>query len=194
MLCVRLLLFFVLGTALDAGAGGDGRVPRLRTDDRVVGAAIARGRAQSVTFRRLVDRLDASDLIVHVTRVRLLHRPSGVTQFIAATPYNRYLRITLHADHASDAIVALLGHELQHAVETASAPWVADQASYRALYRAIGHASCGPPQWCFDTAEAVAAGARVYAELRTHSVDSVGRGAIHVRQQPDADDAPVAGP
>ena len=103
MLCVRLLLFFVLGTALDAGAGGDGRVPRLRTDDRVVGAAIARGRAQSVTFRRLVDRLDASDLIVHVTRVRLLHRPSGVTQFIAATPYNRYLRITVHADHASDA-------------------------------------------------------------------------------------------
>jgi hypothetical protein len=77
----------------------------------------------------------------------------------------RYLRVTLSADSASDAIVALLGHELRHALEAADAPEAVDQLTYRALYHVIGHASCAPPRWCFDTADAVRAGAEVYTEL-----------------------------
>jgi hypothetical protein len=187
-----LLLFFVLSTALEARADGDGRVPRLRTDDHLVSAAIAHGRARSITFRSLVDRLAASDLIVHVLRQPVLHRPSGVTQFIVATPHTRYVRITLYANDASDPVVALLGHELQHAVEAAEATAVTDQPSYRALYRDIGHASCGPPRWCFDTAEAVAAGARVHAELRAHNVESDRHRPIQILRGPAADEESLA--
>ena len=140
--------------------------PHVRSTDSVVLAALATGIAISNTFRHLLDRLDASDVIVHVERRQGRVRPSGYTQFIGATRHVRYLRITLTADEVSDAMVAILGHELRHAVETAEVPEVTDQSSYRELYRAIGRSSCGPPQWCFDTEAAVYAGARVHAELR----------------------------
>jgi hypothetical protein len=140
--------------------------PHVRSTDAIVLAALARGRARSETFRGLVDRLEASDVIVHVERRQGGRRPSGFTQFIAATRHVRSLRITLAADEASDATAALLGHELRHALEIAQAPAVIDESSYREHYREIGQASCGPPHWCVDTAAAVHAGARMYAELR----------------------------
>jgi hypothetical protein len=139
----------------------------VRSTDPIVLAALAKGMARSATFRSLVNRLDGSNVIVHVDRRHGGSRQSGFTQFVAATRHVRYLRITLVAGDASHATVALLGHELRHAVETAEAPEVADEAAYRALYRQIGEASCAPPQWCFETAAADEAGARVYAELRT---------------------------
>jgi hypothetical protein len=160
-----LLLLFVLCIPSSTLAGA-GDAAHLRATDGVVRAMIARGMALSFTFRRLVDRLEASDVIVHVTRRRLVSRPVGFNQFVATTPYGRYVRITLEADDASDAVVALLGHELRHAVEAADAPAVTDQPTYHTLYRAIGRSFCGPPKWCFDTADAVSAGRDIYRELR----------------------------
>jgi hypothetical protein len=141
-------------------------VPHVRSNDPIVLAALARGVERSGTFRRLVQRLEASDVIVHVERRPGAHRPSGFTQFIAATRHVRYLRITLAAAAPSDATVALLGHELRHALETAEAPQVTDESSYREMYREIGRSSCAAPRWCFDTSAAVQTGARVRAELR----------------------------
>jgi hypothetical protein len=140
--------------------------PHLRPTDAVVREAIARGMAHSRTFRDLVARIEASDVIVHVTTRQTAGRASGVTQFVAATAHARYLRITLDANTPNDSVVALLGHELRHAVEAADAPDVRDESSYGRLYREIGHASCEQPRWCFDTAQAVAAGAQVYTEMR----------------------------
>jgi hypothetical protein len=150
----------------EASESPEAAAPHVRSTDRIVLTALARGTALSETFRRLVDRLEASDVIVHVDRRQAGTHQFGFTQFITATRHVRYLRITLEANHASDATVALLGHELRHAVETADAPEVIDQASYQALYRRVWRASCAPPQWCFDTAAAVRAGVQVHAELR----------------------------
>jgi hypothetical protein len=161
-----ILLLFVLCIPASALAGAGEAPPHVRATDSVVRASIARGMALSATFRRLVDRLEASDVIVHVTRLRRAGRPSGFTQFVATTPYGRYVRITLEADDSSDAVVALLGHELRHAVEAADAPAVTDQPTYHTLYRAIGRSFCGPPKWCFDTTDAVTAGQDIYGELR----------------------------
>ena len=161
-----LVLFFVC-LPLSATADPSGpSAPHLRPMDAVVRAAVARGMAQSPTFRHLVARLEASDVIVHVTGRQAAGRPFGFTQFVSATAHARYLRITLDVNAPTAAVVALLGHELRHALEAADAPQVRDQSSYRLLYREIGHASCEPPLWCFDTPGAVRTGAQVYAELR----------------------------
>ena len=143
-----------------------GPVPRIRFADPVIAALMARGTSESRTFRSLVDRLAASDVFVYVERRRQSGRATGFTQFISSTPQGRYLRIVLDADMAKDGVVALLGHELRHALEVADAPAVVDQDTYGALYRAIGTPSCGPPRWCFDTRAAVSAGRRVFLEVR----------------------------
>ena len=58
--------------------------------------------------------------------------------------------------------VALLGHELYHALEIAQEPGVRDTQTLRALYRRIGH-EYGRGQ--FETEPARTAGRRVQAEL-----------------------------
>jgi hypothetical protein len=139
---------------------------RVRTLDGHVADMLAIGYQRSATFRRLVDRLEDSDVIVHIER-RAIVSGTAFMHFVTQAGGNRYLRVTLDTELAPDAAVPLLGHELQHAVEVARAPWVVDVASFGDLYRAIGHSSCeDPPRRCFDTTAAVDAGRRVRMELR----------------------------
>ena len=141
------------------------RFTRVRTLDAHVGHLLAIGYRRSHTFRRLVDRLEHSDVIIHVER-RAIASDTAFMHFVTHVGGSRYLRITLDTELSADAGVALLGHELQHAAEVAHAPWVVDARTYHELYLAIGHASCTGPRRCFDTAAAVDAGRRVLVELR----------------------------
>ena len=63
--------------------------------------------------------------------------------------------------------MALLGHELRHAVELAEAPAVDDGDDYERLYDRIGYLSCtrAAPR-CYETVAAVRAGRAVLGELR----------------------------
>jgi hypothetical protein len=142
-----------------------GRFTRVRTLDAHVGHLLAIGYRRSATFRRLVDALERSDVIVHVER-RAIASDQAFMHFVTHAGGSRYLRITLDTELSADAGVALLGHELQHASEVANAAWVVDLETYHELYRAIGHASCSGPRRCFDTIGAVDAGRRVLVELR----------------------------
>jgi hypothetical protein len=143
------------------------RVPffRVRTLDAHVSDMLAIGYQRSATFRGLIDTLEDSDVIVYVER-RAIVSGTAFLQFVTQAGGNRYVRITLDTELTANAGVALLGHELQHAVEVARAPWVVDIAAFGDLYRAIGHSSCEEPQRCFDTTAAVDAGRRVRMELR----------------------------
>ena len=62
--------------------------------------------------------------------------------------------------------MALIGHELRHAAEVADAPWIVDEASYGAHFKAVGFASCNRPQPCYETDDAVMAGYRILHELK----------------------------
>jgi hypothetical protein len=150
-------------------------MPHVRAEDAIVASALARGSARSVTFRALVDRLNGSNVIVHVERAHIEERCDGKTQFVAAAAGYRFLRITVRAALVNDALIALLGHELQHATEVADALWVVNQESYGMLYARIGRRSpsCRRVGWCFETRAAVDSGYRVLAELRgrTRRVD-----------------------
>jgi len=126
---------------------------------------IAEGSARSQTFRDLVARLNHSDVIVYAEQVhdmpmnisaRMLFLPSTQPRF-------RYVRVQIRAGQSMKEAVALLGHELRHALELADAPEVRDEAALVSLYRRIGESY--PSGHRYDTAAARETGRRVRSEL-----------------------------
>ena len=102
-------------------------------------ALLAEGMAHSPSFRRLVDRIEQSHVIVYID-VRPDMRPGvgGSLRFLAESATDRFLRIQLNRSVARLWQVALLGHELQHAVEVAEAPGIHSAEDLRMLYWHIG--------------------------------------------------------
>ncbi len=76
----------------------------------------------------------------------------------------RYVRIQITLRGSPDDAVAVLGHELQHALEVAQEDWVYDQASMEALYQRIGTGSRGGNH-VYDTLAAQEVGRIVRREL-----------------------------
>jgi hypothetical protein len=97
------------------------------------------GAIQSGTFRALLGRLALSDLIVYVGTVdRIAGGAAGQLSFTLATPTVRYVRIELAATGNVREMIALVAHELQHAVEIAAAPQVRDPQAMALLYLGMG--------------------------------------------------------
>ncbi len=163
--CAVFLLTFVLAAPVLACAASS-QESWLRVDDPVAAEAIASGRKKSATFRALLDRLSRSDLIVYVERAFTLgERTRGDTRFVVRAGGFRFLRVRLDVHAVTNAVVALVGHELRHVAEVADAPWVVDEESYGEHFRTVGFSSCTRPQKCFDTNDAVVTGDLIMREL-----------------------------
>jgi hypothetical protein len=128
------------------------------------------GLAGSATFRRLVERLEHSDVIVYVQlRPRMPSEIGGLLEFMGRAGTDRYLRVTVSSLHHLNVLVALLGHELQHAAEVADAHDVGSPEEFASLYRRIG-VPTGPGR--YDSTAARAVGQTVRAELHGRQPDS----------------------
>jgi hypothetical protein len=75
----------------------------------------------------------------------------------------RYIRIEVVADGNFHEMVALVGHELQHAVEIAGAPRVRDRQTLAHFYLGMGENALSNGQ--YDSAEARVTEERVKREL-----------------------------
>jgi hypothetical protein len=126
--------------------------------------ALQAGMMHSRSFRVLVDQLAQSNLIIYLEQTRLSGGLDGALRLVTAAGGFRYVRISIDARLSADALVAMLGHELQHAAEIAVAPEVVDQASMARLYGRIGF-PCGTRS-TFDTRAAVHVQEQVRKELR----------------------------
>jgi hypothetical protein len=126
--------------------------------------AVAQGLRRSLTFAAMLRGLEDSDVIVQIVEVR--HLPRATLARILIVPGTgevRYLRIEVGHHRGGDDLIALIGHELFHALEIASAREVRDEPALAGLYRRIGFRSGSIHQ--FDTRAAVAAERRVRQEL-----------------------------
>ncbi|MEO5897403.1 MAG: hypothetical protein ABIS06_17065 [Vicinamibacterales bacterium] len=138
--------------------------PHVRGATPAITALITRGIKRSPTFAALVAALNQTDVIVYIERTRSL--PSGVDgqlAFSGAAGPLRYLRAQVIIDLEDDAMLAIAGHELQHALEVAAYPEVRDMASLGSLYERIGIGMSRKGR--FDTAAAQQAGRKVRSEL-----------------------------
>ncbi len=129
----------VITLAGPAAAGDKNRIPHIRCIDTHLQQMVRDGIQRSVTFRRLVNQIEQSDVVVYLETAAFLTMPVHAhTRLAGATPVMRYLRVVIKIPSGTDNAISLIGHELQHAWEIAVASEVRDQETLAALYRRIG--------------------------------------------------------
>ena len=107
---------------------------------RAMADVLAEGMRRSGTFAHLVLALNKSDVIVYIESGRVL--PSSDRRAAAARGRSGRHALPAHSGErapGSNDMIALVGHELRHALEVAESPDVRDEASLIALYERIGH-------------------------------------------------------
>jgi hypothetical protein len=137
-------------------------------------AVLAEGIQYSPTISALVDTLDASNVIVHVECAHLNSLTlQGRTLFVVAKRDVRYVRVQVDCLLMRRELMAIIGHELQHAAEIAAAEDVVDERTFARLLQKIGFLACCSTQERYETRGALDAGDRVMDEMLVHRVVSV---------------------
>jgi hypothetical protein len=138
----------------------------VRTTDTWLRYLVDEGMRTSGTFRGLVERLRGSDVVVYLERAHTPRARGGRLHFVSSVGGRRYLLVRVASairDHGR--LIALIGHELQHAVEIAAAPAVVDPRSLSREYERIGYSTCQVAGTGFDSHEAVRVGYQILGEL-----------------------------
>jgi hypothetical protein len=114
--------------------------PHLRTTDSRLRAVLADGIASSPTLRALVSQLEQSDVVVYLEHAaRPLAGVAGRLTFVSAQGGARYVVVYLACVGSRSQQLAILAHELQHAVEIAEDPSIVDEPSMSRAYTRIGY-------------------------------------------------------
>ena len=162
-LVVSISIFgFVLVSASRSRADD---MKHIRADSTFLQAIVADAVDRSPALQAIVQQIEASDVIVHVTCEQLNSSIlQGRTMWVAATAGVRYLRVQVECMISRPDLVAILGHELQHVAEIAAARDVVDGRSFARLYDTIGYSTCHF-RGQFETDRAIRAGERVRQEF-----------------------------
>ena len=138
-------------------------MPRVRSTNPAIAAALVTGQERSPTLRSLVRTIEATDGIVYVEHGRCGHGvPACLSLSVSSGGGFRLLRILV--DEAADlvSLVSVIGHELRHAIELLSEPEVKTWANAYMYYLREAPTLRG----VFETSAAVNAGAAVERDLR----------------------------
>ena len=137
---------------------------RVRSTTPRITRLLAEGVRRSRTFADLIRRIHETDVIVYIEPTFNLPVETSGRILLAATAGNhRYLRVQVRATLQGDQMIAVIAHELRHALELAEEPSVVDEQGVAALYRRIGDRAHGVIG--YDTKAARDAGRMVQDEL-----------------------------
>jgi len=141
----------------------------VRTTQPRILTLVNEGKARSETFRQLVTTLDGSDVIVYLEPKMTRHMLGGyLFHDVAGRGGWRYLRIAVDFQGARNRVIALLAHELQHAVEVAQAPEAHNAESLETMFSRLAIGGCGGTT-CYETQAAQEVEYAVGDELRAAS-------------------------
>lgn len=162
-----LSLLLIAMAPLGAAQAPPAPLTHIRTTDPSLEALVRDGVRLSATFRRLVERLDRSDVVVYLDAGGGLGAPDGRLTFVSAVGGYRYVHVRVARQRTPDRQIAIIGHELQHAVEIADTPAVVDTSSLARAYWRIGYPNgrAALTGLAFDSHAAVEAGRRILREL-----------------------------
>ena len=127
------------GLRVDDPAG----TTRVRAQEPALAALVQEGVDRSMTFRRLVQRIDETDGIVYIQNGSCSISAVGgcLLLCVTETGHARYLRIHVTAQATRpEQRITIVGHELQHAYEILSRRSVRTTADAYALFIRIGSA------------------------------------------------------
>jgi hypothetical protein len=140
MLPVLLLVTSVV-TLAPAPSPRTPEYPHVRATEPRLERLIEEAARRSPTFAQLYARLQDTDVILFIQPSRDLKKDlAGRLVFVSATPLVRYLRAEIRADLPRTDMIAIIAHEMQHALEIADATLVRDEGWMALLYRSIGTA------------------------------------------------------
>lgn len=113
--------------------------PHIRTTSPRLAETIATMRVQSTTFAKMVDAINASDVVVYVEgTAHLAPRLRGCVHFMGTSGGFRYVRVQVKLSIGRYDLIASLAHEMQHVVEISEHPEVTSEETLAHLYRDIG--------------------------------------------------------
>lgn len=137
-------------------------IPRVRSENPLLSAAIVQGAQRSTTFRRLIEAIDATDGLVYVLEGRCGQGVRACLHMsLELSGNNRLLRILVNPRRAPGCeLMGSIGHELQHALEALSNPNVRTSFGLSSFFHQIGPE--GPRR--FETPEAIQVGLAVEKE------------------------------
>ena len=162
---VLLLILITLVTSVPIRADSTAQT-RLRLTDSRLGAVVEAGRRQSRSFRALTNQLETTDVVVYVQCARLPSHLAGELTFLAAAGGIRYVLVRIGWDLPVPRKIAILGHELQHALEVARSPDIVSARTMAKAYERFGFSrSRGAERTDFDTLAAIDAGTTIWREL-----------------------------
>ena len=128
-----------LGSAVIAQLDSDPSRPRVRSSHAYIRAMIDEAARRSVTFRRLVEAIEASDGIVYVEQGECSNNVRAcLTLSITPTADYRFLRVLVDARKPDWDVMASIGHELRHAIEVLSEASVRSSEAIFLLYMRAG--------------------------------------------------------
>lgn len=168
LLAPTLALIIALGTCVrfvSAAPDGTGHV---RTTDPGLRRLVQQGARASPIFRALMNRIEQSDVVVYLRcDGNLLSGSEGRLTFVSSAGGYRYVLARLRRRQSSDHQLAIIAHELQHAVEIANAPAIVDSPSLAREFQKIGFVNFYAPEpgIAFDSEAAIQTGNRVLREL-----------------------------
>jgi hypothetical protein len=163
LITVALFAAVVNSSALAAQRVGG---PRLRPQDPRIVQVLKEGSARSATFKSLVDRIEASNVIVYVAVNPVIRSTlSGALTWMTRAGDFRYVRASISPELTFNQMIASVAHELQHAVEVIEDESVIDEGTLVALYRKIGQPSRAAGASGWETEAAQRTGTQVRREL-----------------------------
>ena len=134
----------------------------VRSLDEGINQFIARGIAQSPTFRDLVAAIDASDSYVYVQTGDCKGGVRSCFVGLTAVRSARFLRVKVNSRNSDVGVVSSIGHELRHALEVIEDPAVRTNKDFYFFYARIGTRSLAGT---FETSAAVGAGSKIRDEV-----------------------------
>jgi hypothetical protein len=148
-------------------AAGETLAPssRVRSSEPALVALIEKATHGSKTFSQLVQTIEATNGIVYVDSGKCSHGVHAcLPMSMQASGPNRLVHVVIdRTTRASDIeTIALLGHELQHAIEVLTDPTVHDGLTMFNFVKRMAPTDGNR----FETTAAVTAGNAVYDELR----------------------------
>jgi len=165
--------------ALTMAASADARGtaatdPHLRPAEPAAATLVAAALEQSATIRDLAAQLAGTDVVAYVrTSPRRDGERDASIHLVGRSRHQRFLVIRIDEALPRARQIALIGHELQHALDVAPTSWVTDHLRMQQYLELTGMRSLAEKG--FETLSAMQAERRVAKELQAVAVAAAGR-------------------